>query len=229
MSFIHSKLRNGLGSKKVKRLIYIKCNTPQLLDGSDAGVDWEGSDGEAEEGASGPSTTMTAQRYTWVRTETSTCLLFSGVWQMNSGWCLYQAVYFTTTRALNETESTKVKRYVQAMGFCTLARMKVRFAAQKTGDELHSPSEAKEKNNFIVSIPYSLRGKFEDFDLTVRLFDIDRRLREYFLSGKSSKTKKHNGVSLGYTALSGGDEADANAIPKVSGTYQAQQEHTLRL
>ena len=52
----------------------------------------------------------------------------------------------------------------------------------------------------------------------LRLVDVDLRLRSYFMN-KKGKTKNHDGVSLGYTAVSGGTHARNGW----SGSYHANQ------
>jgi hypothetical protein len=43
MGLVNSKMRNRLGSEKVKQLVFIKTNAPQLLS-DQAGVVWEESE-----------------------------------------------------------------------------------------------------------------------------------------------------------------------------------------
>ena len=46
MGFIHTKLRNRLGKNKVEKLVYIKTNVPQFVDGK---MDYSASEESSDE------------------------------------------------------------------------------------------------------------------------------------------------------------------------------------
>ena len=50
MGFVHWKLRNRLSTDKVKKLIFIKNNAPQLMYTHQEGINWGDSDDNEEEG-----------------------------------------------------------------------------------------------------------------------------------------------------------------------------------
>jgi hypothetical protein len=87
---------------------------------------------------------------------------------------------------------------------------------------VYSKSEAAENNNFIENIPFAELRTFDNKELMVRLMDIDRRLRKYCETHPTYKTKSHHGISLGYTAVTGGYYAKA-CWGDHTGSYHANQ------
>ena len=138
---------------------------------------------------------------------------------------MYQQIHHKLDRFL-DASNLAAKRHMRKLGYRPVKKMdgtvewvlKRRFSSKRLGGALRSKTEEKEDNDFIEDVPYAILGDFQDDEeLMLRLVDLDGRLRERFVRG--GRTKYHNGVSLGYTAVSGGSHARNGW----SGSYHANQ------
>lgn len=134
---------------------------------------------------------------------------------------LYKKVYNKVHAVLD----AEANQHIRGMGFCPGSRkgddpvIGTRHVPANSGNVLCSKSEQKEDNDFIHMIPYSIKGTCKDKKLLKRLEDVNNKLRHYFSNHLKNKTKTHNGVSLGYTCVSGGTYARNGW----SGSFHANQ------
>ena len=130
-------------------------------------------------------------------------------------------------KKIKKKELQKRIQHIRAMGYIPIVCgdevvpgcCKTKFTQGRLLSLLYSDKEACEDNDFITQIPYSLVGTYEDLDLMLRLVDVNMRLREYFDTYPTHETETHRGVSLGYTAVSGGYYAKDGK----SGSYHANK------
>ena len=141
---------------------------------------------------------------------------------------LYHSVRYKFGCTMEEGKVEAIKRHIRAMGFLPIVaadgsikmEMKTKFAKGRVRFPLFHPTEADENNTFVESVPYALLGRYKCELLMLRVVDINIRLKEYFNKYHTKKTTTHNGVSLGYTCVSGGRHAKKGIC---SGSFHANQ------
>ena len=123
---------------------------------------------------------------------------------------LYDAVRYRFRCRIGGAKGRAIEQHIRAMGFFPIFAVDGSIKATKLKTKfkkgvvtpLYHPSEAKEKNDFIDSVPFALLGRFKCELLMLRVVDMNMRLHAYFEKHMNRKTTTHNGVSLGYTCVS---------------------------
>lgn len=141
---------------------------------------------------------------------------------------LYDKISYHFKKCKKKKSNERIQ-HIGAMGYIPLVHEvevvsganKTLFIPGRSSSLLYSDTEAIENNDFITTIPYSVLGSYDDLELSLRLIDVNMRLREYFTMHPTNETLTHHGASLGYTALSGGYYG--RKIEEISGSYHANQ------